>query len=68
MFSFKAMNKNKINNYKACYLCSSKQFSTLVKTSFANLIASVIPATLKPLIMESFRFLRWVYVSRVHFI
>ena len=35
MFSFKTINKNKIDNYKACYLCFPKIFYTLAKT-FAN--------------------------------
>ena len=65
MFSFKTINKNKINCKGRC-LCSSKAFSTLVKTSFANLITSAIPAASKPLIMESFCFLRWLYVSTTH--
>ena len=56
-FSFKTVNKNK-SNYKGCCLCSSKGFLTPVKTLFAYLIAPVIPAASKPLIMESFCFLR----------
>ena len=51
MFSFKTINKNK-SNYKDYRLCSLRAFSTLVRTSFANLIASVIPAASKRLIME----------------
>ena len=65
MFSFKRINKNKIDNYKACYLCLPKIFYTLAKT-FANIIASVIPAASKPLIMELLCFLRWLYVSAIH--
>ena len=65
MFSFKTINKNK-SNYKGCCLWLLKGFSTLVKTSFANLIASVIPVASKPLIMESFSFLRWLYESTIH--
>ena len=63
MFSWK-----KRKNYeKFCYcLCSSKGFSTRVKTSFAHVIASLIPAASKPLIMESFWCLRWLYVSTIH--
>ena len=65
MFSLKTINKNK-SNYKGCCLYSMKGFSTLVKTSFANLIVSVITAASKPLITESFCFLRWLYVSTIH--
>ena len=43
-----------------------KEFSTLVKTSFATLIISVITAASKPLITESFCFLSWLYVSTIH--
>ena len=35
-----------------------KGFSTRLKTSFAHVIASLIPTASKPLIMESFWFLR----------
>ena len=62
MFLFKTINKNK-SNHKGCFLCSSKGFSILVKISFANLIAPVFPAASKPLSMELFCFLRWLYVS-----
>ena len=64
MFPFKAINKYK-SNYKSCCLSSSKGFSTLVKTSFSNLIASVISAASKPLIMESSSFPRWKHVSTI---
>ena len=64
MFSLKTINKNK-NNYKGCCLCSSRGFSTLLKTSLPNLIASVFPAASQPLIMESFYFLRSPYVSTI---
>ena len=57
MFSFKTINKNK-SNYKGFCRYSSNGFSTLLKTSFAYLIAPVIPAASKPLIMELFCFLR----------
>ena len=43
-----------------------KGFSTRLKTSFAHVIASLIPTALKPLIMESFWFLRWLCVSTIH--
>ena len=65
MFSFKAINKSK-SSYKGCCLCLSKGFSTLVKTSFANLIASVIPSASKSLIMKSFCFLRSLCMSIIH--
>ena len=64
MFSFKTISKNK-SSYKSCCLCLSQGFSTLVKRSFANLIASVVPEVPKSLIMESFCFLRWLYVSTI---
>ena len=47
-------------------LCSSKWFSSHVKISFAHVIASLIPAASKPLIMESFCCLRWLDVSTIH--
>ena len=65
MFSFKIINKKK-SIYKGCCLCSSKGLPTLVKTSFANLITSVIPAASKPLIMELFCFLSWLYMYTIH--
>ena len=49
-----------------CCFCSSKGFSTRVKTSFAHVVASLIHAASKPLIMESFWRLRWLYVSSIH--
>ena len=52
MFSLKTINKNK-SSYKSCCLCLSKGSSTLEKTSFANLMASVVPAAPKLLIMKS---------------
>ena len=57
MLSFKTINRIKFN-YKGCCLCSLKGFSAHVKTSFANLITSVIPAASKSLIVESLCFLR----------
>ena len=49
-----------------CCLCSLKEFSTRVKTSFTHVIASLIHAASKPLIMKSFWCLRWLYVSTIH--
>ena len=70
MFSFKTTNKIKSNYkgvaYNYMYLCLSKGFSTLVKTSFANLISSVITAASKPLIMESLCSLRWFNMFQIH--
>ena len=45
--------EKKRKNY-CCCLCSSKGFSTGVNTSFARVIASLIPAASKPLIMDCF--------------
>ena len=55
-------------NYQkfCCCLCSSKAFSIHVKISFAHPIASLWPASSKPLIMESFWCLRWLYISTIH--
>ena len=44
----------------------SKGFSTYVKTSFAHVIVSLIPAASRALIMESFWCLRWLYVSTIN--
>ena len=49
-----------------CCLCSLKEFSTRVKTSFTHVIASLIHAASKALIMKSFWCLRWLYVSTIH--
>ena len=62
MFSFKTIKKNK-SNYKGCYLCSTKGFSTLVKTSLANLIVSVIPASSKPQFQIA-QFKGYFYITR----
>ena len=37
-----------------------------MKALFVHVIALLIPAAMKPLIMESFWCLRWLYVSTIH--
>ena len=61
MFSWKKSEKTTKNSAAV-----SKGFPTRVRISFAHVIASLIPAASKPLIMKSFWCLRWLHVSKIH--
>ena len=57
--------KKKRKNTKNSVVVSI-EFSTRVKTSLAHMIAWLIPAASKPLIMKSFWCFRWLHVSKIH--
>ena len=61
MFSWKKSEKTTKNS-----VFVSKEFSTRVKTSLAHVIAWLIPAASKPLIMKSFWCFRWLHISKIH--
>ena len=61
MFSWKKSEKTTKNS-----VAVSKGFPARVKISSAHVIASLIPAASKPLIMKSFWCLRWLHVLKIH--